>query len=268
MNISWLLQGVEYMTIRMFKAEIYRLKFSKPFYVMFSIGLVAILFQTYSILDRFYIYVGLEDGELTQIFGYNAFLSMGIDGFMMFFIPFIVVSIFSSEYSKNTYKNLITKAQEKGYVFLGKYTAFIGVIFMMNFIFAILSTSLCSVVNGWGDTFNILHILNILFLVIKYTLYFVSVASLIIILSFIIRSEALIVILFFVTNIIESLIASFLPMLNNRFFILISKLFPTSYSNAFFNSNNAETLHAWFSICLTLLISVMISISVFQKKEI
>lgn len=52
----------------------------------------------YEILEKL---SGIEfDYESQVITGHNAFLRLGFDGFFNFFIPFLIVVIFSSEFAK------------------------------------------------------------------------------------------------------------------------------------------------------------------------
>jgi len=200
--------------------------------------------------------------------GYQAYDAIDLDAFMILVVPFIVVYIYTSEYSKHTLKNFITHRVDRSAVFLGKIVAFLIVLLALNAFIAIAATGVYTALNGFGSTHIIASVINIFFYVIKLSLYYFSASSVAIILSALGVGEALTVIIFFSGSIVESIIASVLSSSEISFISQFSKLFPTNYLRSFLSVNGSDVYYAWISISISIIICITIGLLITNRRDV
>ena len=281
------------------KAEWFRIIHGKSFYIMILIGFIYIFSQVTSITDMIinslaieveefefdWIEMGvdekfileleaLEGMERLPIYGYLAFRHSNVDAIMMFFTPFLIVSLFASEYNKKTIYALISLVENRINIFWGKYIVLFTMIFILHSFFALTSTISATLLNGWGNDMILIPVANILMLVFKMTFYQMALGGLTFVLSFIIRHDSVVILSHFVASIIESIVASIVISFrsSNVVFNFLHNLLPTVYSHTFLGRIGHRyvgmNISAWISILLVILMSVLISLMMFKRQDL
>ncbi len=106
--------------ISIIKADLYRMLRAK------SLLVIIIIIVTYIVVRVIPLYTILEKISGTKImtdtifYGYNAFESISIDSLFVFIVPFIVVSIFTTEFSKKTINVLLSRQKKRTQIFFWK----------------------------------------------------------------------------------------------------------------------------------------------------
>lgn len=258
---------------RIIKADLYKLFNEIYIKIMALVCLIYTIFKAipfYEILEKV---SGIEfDYESQVITGHNAFFQLGFDGFFNFFIPFLIVVIFSSEFAKKTIRNIAALKIGRINIFLGKYIVLLISIFALMLFSAVTSTVLFSILNGWGGQNVFVEILDITLLVCKYSIIQISYASIIVILSLLIQNGALIVILYFGFSLVESIISSMFQMLSQKstVFNIISFAFPSTYMYEFpiMKITDNVFFFSTLSIFTYILLTVIIGCTVMKRKDI
>lgn len=258
---------------RIIKADLYKLFNEIYLKVMALICLLYTIIKAipfYEILEKL---SGIEfDYESQVITGHNAFLQLGFDGFFNFFIPFLIVVIFSSEFAKKTIRNIAALKIGRINIFLGKYIVFVISVFALMLFSAVTSTVLFSILNGWGGQNVIVEILDIALLVCKYSIIQISYASIVVILSLLIQNGALIIILYFGLSLVESIVSSMFQMFAQKstVFNVLSFAFPSTYMYEFplMKISDNTFLLSMISILTYVLLTVIIGCTIMKRKDI
>lgn len=258
---------------RIIKADLYKL-FNEIY-----LKIMALICLLYTIVKAIPFYEILEkvsgidfDYESQVITGHDAFLQLGFDGFFNFFIPFLIVVIFSSEFAKKTIRNIAGLKIGRINIFLGKYVVFIISVITLMLFSALTSTILFSVLNGWGSQNIYVDIINIVLLVFKYSIIQISYASIIVVLSLMIQNGALIIILYFGLSLVESIVSSMFQMLapKSSMFNALSYVFPSTYMYEFplmKISDNGFVFSA-ISISAYVILTVIIGCTIMKRRDI
>lgn len=204
--------------------------------------------------------------------GHNAFVGSNFDGFIPFFIPFLVVTVFSSEFSKKTIRNIGTINIPRRNVFMGKFISFALLVFLLMLFLASSSTIIYAIFRGWGGDNIFLDISRILYYVCISALHQVSYASVIILLTLFIYNDALIVLLYFGLSLVESIIASLLLGLADKVGALawIAYAFPSTYSFDLTSLPIAagKLTAALVAMSVYILLTLVLGSAIFQKRDI
>jgi len=164
--------------------------------------------------------------------GHSAFVDGSFDGFFSFFSPFLVVMIFSSEFTKKTIRSLGTINLPRRRVFIGKYISFAVIVFCLMSFLACCSTIFFFLFRGWGSNTVVVDILKVLYSVVISSLHQISYASVVILLTLYIYNDALIVLLYFGLSLVESIfaylfrfrVAFYTPLLMYVFLLVVCTL--------------------------------------------
>lgn len=204
--------------------------------------------------------------------GHNAFVASSFAGFFSFFIPFLVVTVFSSEFTKKTIRNIGTINLPRRGVFIGKYISFALMVFFLMFFLAGSSTIVFAIFRGWGSDSIFLDISRILYYVIISAWQQISYASVIILLTLYIYNDALIVLLYFGLSLIESIIASVLVSLSRhvKALTLIAYAFPSSYSHKLtaLPVQSGKFAAAVTAMTVSILLTLVLGSTIFKKRDI
>ncbi len=258
---------------RIIKADLYKL-FNEIY-----LKIMALVCLLYTIIKAIPFYEILEkvsgidfDYESQVITGRDAFLQLGFDGFFNFFIPFLIVVIFSSEFAKKTIRNIAALKIGRINIFLGKYIVFIISVFTLMLFSALTSTVLFSIINGWGSQNVFVDIINIISLVFRYSAIQISYASIVVVLSLMIQNGALIIILYFGLSLVESIVSSMFQMLapKSNMFNALSYIFPSTYMYEFplmKISDNGFVFSA-ISISVYVVLTVIIGCTIMKRRDI
>lgn len=195
---------------KIIRAELYKYSKSIITKVMILVGIGYAFIQCVSLIALLYVNIGaINDDQVNLIKGYQAFAAADMASIFTFFVPFMVVFSFTSEFSKKTFGNLLGYNVSKQQLFISKYVAFCIIVIAVSIILALTSTVIAMCANGWGIDFHVSQIVDILMLILRVSLVQIASASLMIIISLYLHNDAAIVILYFVLSLIESIITAF-----------------------------------------------------------
>lgn len=242
----------------MIKAELYKFSYSKSLLIILIVGIASILISAIPITEMLNESLAQDIYEVAPLpTGYESIAQGGLNGMLPFFIPFLVVLFFSSEFSRKTFYNLLGHNLSKGKIFVSKYCAFSIIVFALITILSIINLLIITLLKGWGLDFNIIQIVDIISIIIRMFLFHIASATIVIVLSIFLRSSALIVILFFAINIVDTFLASISYFIQQKvaFPEYFVKLLPTKYSLGFLQMSVS------YDSLIFALISILISVS-------
>lgn len=259
------------------KADLYRLKYERMIKIVLI--LAAFFMLTYPVpAAEIFAEAGIEyDVETLRAYGSTAFFNIGFDGFANLLIPLLVVVIFSSEFSKRTFMNIVGTKIDRFNIFCGKMISFSISVFCLVSFCAFLCTLEFTLLYGWGEYFSIVQVLKLLFVVCLVSAAEIAYTGLTIILSTIIHSSSLVVVIYFGVTIVESMFSSVFVALSEHtkgslpfpIFEYISYWFPSSY---LYDLSKLEirldsTVAMIVPIVFYIAVTVIIGSSLFKKVE-
>ena len=254
-------------------AELFRLGKSLTLKIMLMVTAVYSLIYGFSFLNYLYLKIGtIEETNFVPLSGFEAFASIDIDGMFAFFVPFLVVFFFTSEFSKKTFGNLIGAEISKSKLFIAKYISFGISILTIVFFSAVFITSAVTVVNGWGANFDFRQVSEIFGLCIRIILMQISTASLCVVLSLFIHNDAIIVILYFASSLVESIITSLISRIEIKSGVsefLVSSL-PSNCTDTFqsLSVTSTELWNGSFCVCISIILCLTLGVAFIRKIDI
>lgn len=251
-------------------AELYKFFKGNTFFVLLIIGIAFIAIQAIPFGEMVNLNLGEEIYEIAPLpAGYDAIAQGGINGLLPFFVPFLIVFFFTSEFSKKTFYNLLGQKISKEKIFISKYCVFSIVTLILSVALSAFSILFFILLRGWGSQFSIIHILDIALLIIRMTLFHVSSATIIIILSIFLRNSSIVVILFFAINIFDTLIAGMGYFIQEKITFVghLIKLLPSKFATDFLQMSVSAEIMASALMSIFLSISLCLGISIFCLKR-
>lgn len=256
--------------LRIIKADLYRISKEKSIKVILILIFLYTLFQIIP-FNEILAKLGSLDLESPNVkyYGYNAFVNLNFAGAFNLIVPFLIVSIFSSELNKGTMDSFIVSKLQRKEIFMGKYISFSILIIGIMIFSAVFTSIIFTVINGWGTIKIFESLLNLVFLATKFSLFQISYASITILLSLYINNSALVVIVYFGSSIVESIFASIIQVItsNNKSISGLTYIFPSNYSNLLSTNETSYFLGAMISIFFYILITIIIGSIVFPKRR-
>ena len=219
------------------KADLYRLWHEKLVKIALIVTAFFVLMSPFP-ADKFFAYFHVEAGEpAIQATGSTAFANIGFDGYVNLFIPLIIVAVFSSEFTKRTFLNIVGTRISKRKIFMGKFLSFSVALVVLMIYSAILSTVEYTLISGWGSSFSLIQIIHIFMMAILVAFAQIAYSGMTILLSAVIHNSATLVVIYFSASLVESFFSSFCIYLNESGFTLLgipifkhlSYIFPSTY---------------------------------------
>lgn len=262
--------------LNIIKAELYKFYKSKAFKVLLFFGVLCVMFNLVSIIKLVCMWGNLEYNPADDTFlpktGHDAFSVIDFNSLFYYFIPFLIVFFFTSDFSKKTIRNLFTTDLSRNEIFIGKYIAFSISTIAITVLVAIFTTIVATIMYGWGTSFSILQILNILFIALRIGLSHIAYAGISIVLSLIIHSEAIIVILYFAISVVENLLLSTVSSLQSTSyaFYYLGYIFPSTYMDEFssMHLSGDMILYSFISIALYCILTIVVGTVWFNRFDI
>ncbi len=258
-----------YKTIR---AELYKQYHSRLPKYCFLITLVIVIIVVYNLWGKLLYALHLFQEIPTASGGYSVHFLSEYSSVFSFFIPFLVVEIFGVDYSRGIVGNLLGHNITRPTIFVSKYIVFALSVLIMQFFASILYTVLSTIINGWGTRFSVLQIGNLITLTFCYSLMFISTATVTILSSIVVKSEVVVVVIFFLRSLIESIVASIINVAaaDNRYIHFLSNLFETNYSTSLFSLPIDKKIVPYFLISVTLnvLCCILVGKTICNRKDI
>lgn len=259
--------------VNLIKAELYKLSKSGVIKLFLVVTMLYIVMRSFDIKDRLFSSLNItSEATSTKTVGYSALFLLEYSGIFTFFIPFMIVSIFGLDFGRGIVGNLFGHGIKRSTIFVSKYIVFSVAVLVMQFSASAVNVGLCSLLNGWGTSFEFKQIIDLLFLTLNCSLMHIATGSATILLALILRSEALVVISFFALSIIESVVASILRIGGNNsvFFATIAKLFESNYSAGLFVlPTDGNLIHyMYLSVFINVGLSICIGILICKKREL
>lgn len=246
------------------KIEFYKLKKSKLFYFFLLLTIfqaaVIYVFTTHGYSKN----LSLMNGKQTLI--YMFFIQSGLD-------INIVIGVFAADYIVTEFtsgyiKNLISYGHKRKNIFISKTMAYCISGVIIGFIVPIGLTIINTVRNGYGEAFTFNSLVLLIRLLLIMFLIYIAIGSISALVAFASRSVNItigIVIAFdFINRILKIIVIrkpSFMWIFDKFVFCLPSTILVDK-------AGEAEFLHAGIVSLITIIVSIVVGIYIFQKTDI
>ncbi len=258
------------------KAELYKFLKSKSIKVLLTFSVIWVMLNMVSIVKLICLWGNLDYSTVEDTFivktGFEAFSIMDFNSLFYYFIPFLIVFFFTSDFSKKTIRNLFTTDLTRNEIFVGKYIAFSITVVGITLFMAVFTTLVATIMYGWGTEFSIMQILNILFIALRVGISHVSYSGLAIVLSILIHNETIIVISYFAISILENILLSTVATLQSKSyaFYYLGYIFPSTYMDEFSSMQLSSDMiiYSFISIALYCILTIVVGTIWFNRFDI
>ncbi len=259
--------------IRIIKAELNRFAKGRGFIICIALTIICLITHSFNLFGRLQSSLGLiESTDIGLPDGYSVSFASSYTSIFMFVVPFLIVSIIGSDIGSGAVCNLFGRGIKRRTIFIAKYLTFAIVVFALIVSSGLVSAVLSTVVNKWGPQFHIIQVLRLISTLSLIAFSQIAFSTIPILIALIVQSEALVVILYFVWSLIESILASVMngAVAKHESMQWIAKLFFTNFSSSIESLNIDKSIlpYAAISIVCSIIACLTIGTSIFSRKEL
>lgn len=259
--------------VKVIRADLYRLRKERTLKIIILICLVYTLLYAIpfnEILEKI-TNSELNSQNISRV-GASAFFTLDYNGIFDFIVPFLIVSIYVSEFSKKTIRIMGSVKISRTSIFVGKYIVFSLTVCVLMALCAVISTFFFTFINGWGEKNVFPVLLKLCSTVFLSALLKVTYASTTIFFSLFLHNGAAIILVYFGSSILESMFASLMLSLSagNKLFSWLAYIFPSYYMNSILEQGVESPLFvgAILSMTIYVIFTLLLGSFVFQKRDI
>lgn len=243
--------------LNLLKAEFYKLKTSKTFY------LIAALMVVQSILCPIFFSGSMTGKEVLQ----------RVLEAQEFFSLIIVIGVFAAcfiadEFTSGCIKSLISYGHRRRYIIISKSIVFYVGIIIISLIAPLLITIINTVMNGYGEVFTIDSLRFILMRVIPMLFIYIGISSIVLLAAFISRNTGITVGVGAFIDTINRLLRGFSFKNNTVKLIHDNTIFGQSLLMQGSNITFSQVLKVVMIAIVTIILSTLIAIYVFNKSDV
>lgn len=194
--------------------------------------------------------------------------SFGI-GISEVLIGILVAAFLAKEYTNRTIKNILAYGKKRSQFYLAKFSALVVAIVILLAALTIIPTVGNTIINGWGESFEVSQLLGMFGTFIASVITNSAVAALVMIIAILAKSNGGTIGIVVGVFILLPTIASYIYGINNVF----DKIYEVTpfYNNQLANSiyaTNGDVLRAIIIAIITMVIALIAGISIFKKQDI
>ncbi|MCT4398104.1 ABC transporter permease [Pediococcus ethanolidurans] len=255
--------------LNMIRGDAYRLRHSKGFYIteFFLIALVLIAALTETLGT-----IGVQTEALETFRDdntiWNAVKAVKLMTIMVSFLIYLILPLFimttGFEFSRQSYKNLLSSGMTRSNYFFSKYAVFIVIVFLQFVLYYAAVYLGVGLKNGFG-TLTIKFGVKISQTILLQFLFMIAIFSISILVIFITFST--------ITAIVTTIVFPILIQIIRSIFTKIDWIkyfdFQSSIDGAYFTSMSAHELTMYLTVaCSTIIILGLLSIFIFKRKNL
>lgn len=190
-------------------------------------------------------------------------------GFMEILIGILVASLMAKEYSQGTIKNFLAYGKKREEFYISKFLAMVIAITILLALLTIIPTIGTTIINGWGQNFELSQLLGMMKVFIAAILTNLAVASLIMIIATLVKSNGatigIAVALFIGVPTLGGFLYGIYPWFDKIYEVLP---FYNSALAVSIYSSNTDVLRAMIIASITIVIALIFGIKIFKTQDI
>lgn len=181
----------------------------------------------------------------------------------------LVAALMAKEYSQGTIKNFLAYGKKREEFYLAKFTAIVAAIAIILAVMTILPTIVLTIMNGWGQAFELLQVLGMIKTFVASLIASSAVAALVMIIATLVKSNGatigITVAIFIGIPTFAGFLYGIYPWFDRVYEVLP---FYNSALASSIKAGNGDLLRSVVIALITIAISLLVGIRIFKSQDI